>query len=335
MALIDRKIPILTGINDTPSTTGQPNHPNASLLCKQYNDLIDNELTALQLNRDNRPYVFYTEVIVNTTTGNDTTGDGTEALPYATIQRAIDHYTQSNRTGYCYIIVTGNFTNPSLDFSGIYGIVGSPVYDTFEGLNIEDNVYYGAIEVYASGSATITYDYEYDNVNYESTESPRSYVVSPNDYVLFSGITFNIAGTEPMKLNDSKVAFNSCTINHTHASFESQNVFAVVHSNLIFNNCTFNYDSSKTYTAIGAFNSKLYLKNVVINDTHINDAPRLGEIVDCTLVLGGITTTNTAMLPCMARRNVIFGNYADETALETATGIIPARNLIKCSGVLV
>lgn len=47
MALIDRKIPIITGINDTPSTNGQPNHPNASLLCKQYNDLIDNELTAL------------------------------------------------------------------------------------------------------------------------------------------------------------------------------------------------------------------------------------------------------------------------------------------------
>lgn len=47
MSLSDRKIPILPTINDTPSVTGQVNHPNASLLCKNYNDLIDNELNGL------------------------------------------------------------------------------------------------------------------------------------------------------------------------------------------------------------------------------------------------------------------------------------------------
>lgn len=47
MALIDRKIPIITDVNDVPSIEGDEKHPNASLLCKNYNDLIDNELTAL------------------------------------------------------------------------------------------------------------------------------------------------------------------------------------------------------------------------------------------------------------------------------------------------
>ena len=42
-----RKIPILTGINDVPATVGQPNYPNDSLLCANYNDLIDDVETEL------------------------------------------------------------------------------------------------------------------------------------------------------------------------------------------------------------------------------------------------------------------------------------------------
>lgn len=56
MVLQDRKIPILAGINDVPSTDGQPNHPNDSLLCEKYNALID-ELVVLEedviIDRDN------------------------------------------------------------------------------------------------------------------------------------------------------------------------------------------------------------------------------------------------------------------------------------------
>mgnify|MGYP001063546238 CR=1 FL=1 len=42
-----RKIPILTGVNDIPSLEGQPNHPNDSLLCANYNALIDDVETEL------------------------------------------------------------------------------------------------------------------------------------------------------------------------------------------------------------------------------------------------------------------------------------------------
>lgn len=42
------KIPIYPDINDVPSTGEDVNHPNASLLCKQYNDLIV-ELNTLKL----------------------------------------------------------------------------------------------------------------------------------------------------------------------------------------------------------------------------------------------------------------------------------------------
>lgn len=47
MTLAQRKIAIVPTINDTPSINGQAHHPNSSLLCKNYNDLIDNELTNL------------------------------------------------------------------------------------------------------------------------------------------------------------------------------------------------------------------------------------------------------------------------------------------------
>jgi hypothetical protein len=47
MVLHDRKIPIILGINDTPSSSGQEHHPNSALLCKNYNDLIDYELNGL------------------------------------------------------------------------------------------------------------------------------------------------------------------------------------------------------------------------------------------------------------------------------------------------
>lgn len=50
MALSDRKMPIIEGINDAPSITGNPSHPNGALMCQKYNALIDNELTTIQNN---------------------------------------------------------------------------------------------------------------------------------------------------------------------------------------------------------------------------------------------------------------------------------------------
>ncbi|NCO74170.1 MAG: hypothetical protein GW856_02765 [Cyanobacteria bacterium] len=47
MQLTDHKLPIITGINDVPSVTGQANHPNASLLCQKYNNLIDAVVTEI------------------------------------------------------------------------------------------------------------------------------------------------------------------------------------------------------------------------------------------------------------------------------------------------
>jgi hypothetical protein len=68
-----RKIPIITSINDIPSTPGEPNHPNDSLLCAYYNSLIDdveNELVTLynQLSSNNNPLSFtpyYTNLTVD------------------------------------------------------------------------------------------------------------------------------------------------------------------------------------------------------------------------------------------------------------------------------
>jgi hypothetical protein len=85
MALIDRKIPIITDVNDVPSIEGDPKHPNASLLCKNYNDLIDNELTALNgsipattTDLTEGTNLYYTDARFDTRLGIKTTDDLTE-----------------------------------------------------------------------------------------------------------------------------------------------------------------------------------------------------------------------------------------------------------------
>lgn len=55
MPLEDWKIPIIPNVNDIPSTTGGTKHPNASLLCSRYNQLIDDIIARLHTTTDDLP----------------------------------------------------------------------------------------------------------------------------------------------------------------------------------------------------------------------------------------------------------------------------------------
>lgn len=63
MGIEDKKIPIIEGVNDIPSTEGvDSNHPNASFFCKQYNDLIDIDLPAIfNTNTSTRKYILHSK----------------------------------------------------------------------------------------------------------------------------------------------------------------------------------------------------------------------------------------------------------------------------------
>lgn len=84
--LLPHKIPILPTINDVPSIAGQPSHPNASLLCKKYNDLIEaldvsvgSTVTAKQ--------PLTTNLYIDTTLSID--GEGTQANPFNSVQSLV------------------------------------------------------------------------------------------------------------------------------------------------------------------------------------------------------------------------------------------------------
>lgn len=104
MALSDRKIPIITGRNDVPTTSEtEENHPNGSFLISKYNALIDNELTSLQTTVNNLDIPSSSDDLTEGTTNKYFSGKTTDNLPEGTTNK----YYSDNRTRLA-ISVTGN-----------------------------------------------------------------------------------------------------------------------------------------------------------------------------------------------------------------------------------
>lgn len=153
MALIDRKIPILTGINDIPTIEGDPKHPNASLLCKQYNDLIDNELTALSsdipVTTDDLPEgnnLYHTTDRVRqaiTVTGNATYDNVTGIITVSNADQSVDHISLTNTNGRfkTYTIWADSAETTQLGTftvtDGLNGVDGTNGTNGVDGRNIE------------------------------------------------------------------------------------------------------------------------------------------------------------------------------------------------------
>lgn len=116
-------MPIIGGVNSTPSTEADPTHPNASLFCKQYNDLIDDlegKLTIIEqpplLNSSPLSDYNLWNFRIDSVNGDDA-NTGVSGAPIRTFERL--HELIEFRKAYYYISVylTGNFTNPDLDFT--------------------------------------------------------------------------------------------------------------------------------------------------------------------------------------------------------------------------
>ena len=104
MALSDRKIPIIAGRNNTPTTSqSEANHPNGSFFISKYNALIDNELTSLQTTVNNLAIPSTTDDLTEGTTNKYFSGKTTDNLPEGTTNK----YYSDNRARLA-ISVTGN-----------------------------------------------------------------------------------------------------------------------------------------------------------------------------------------------------------------------------------
>lgn len=127
------KMPIIGGVNSTPSTEADPTHPNASLFCKQYNDLIDN------LNGSRPLLTTSTSVYIDTVNGNDENNDGlSELTAFQTLERALDFFNQYtlNCNWIEFIFTNGTYNNPKFDFKNLELLNPVVCYVTTDGNGI-------------------------------------------------------------------------------------------------------------------------------------------------------------------------------------------------------
>lgn len=208
MALSDHKIPILTGINDVPSTTGQPNHPNASLLCKQYNDLIDNELQGIPPKINDAQGEFSDMYLWVDSVNGDDTADGIDN-PVRTIARLHEKIRELKAFNYLSIYISGSFTNPDFDFSGY------PLTSVYSWLDYSFLCFIDIIGYDNGDGAEIIIDNQWSYYNYYSPVVGDEYTVKqfirtpPNWWVGISGLTLKFTAKAVCFFHEQNVVLSS------------------------------------------------------------------------------------------------------------------------------
>ena len=101
MALVDRKIPIIAGRNDIPTTSKvEENHPNGSFLISRYNSLIDNELSELETTVNNLSIPSSTDIRgLFSVTGNGSYDSVTGVINISNATYSVDHISLTNTSG--------------------------------------------------------------------------------------------------------------------------------------------------------------------------------------------------------------------------------------------
>lgn len=226
-----RKIPVLTGINDIPSSLGQANHPNDSLLCKNYNDLIDDLESALSaIESDNKlnsdGYIEGNYYWVDNVNGNNT-NDGINN-PFATL----DHFFEVVKENKTYkelgIYLSGTFTNPILNFSVLplqssysyaSGVGGNTIYvmgfDNGQGSTIVVDNDFHALGQFATQFVRSKVVIEFSNITFKF--NPDSALLLDNVPCIFSGCTFDFSDYSPNRIpivvtNSSYLSIGGITV---------------------------------------------------------------------------------------------------------------------------
>lgn len=268
MTLTDYKIPIIVGRNDVPTTAEtQPNHPNGSFVIKQFNDLIDNELTAMQ-NASGGGSTAKTpltaDLYIDTTA--TTNGNGTEANPYNNVASVIDRLNNSiidlsNNDFYLFLladtdlgdlnITADNTTNISyvdqpfvpyhLTIEGAFTLTVTTISSSLP-LKISSDVILTDLTAIRNSRVTI-----------DSQELINGYTFA-NSTVTLNDCTFV---TSQIASDNCNLTFNTCS--STRSGSDDHFVLTGSYNNVSFNNCSFSDFS-------GRFFDVAY-SNVVIKDS--------------------------------------------------------------------
>lgn len=335
MALSDRKIPIIAGRNDTPTTSQtEANHPNGSFLISKYNALIDDLDVPLNYNTIQ---AYPVDIYVNATTGNDITGNGSLTNPFATIQKAIDMACQ-DKIVFASIQLRGVFTNPKLDFSNYYCLFSDSYFDGWQ----PEAQWFRQAGLWISvaqnngepidPNTKIVLNEELDTANSEFTNIPYSFIYSPNSTVHFQNILFDIVGSDHHNLINSNIHFTNCTFNYNPTDIETW-TDAVLHcfkSSIWFDGCIFNYGnaqlSNNVNNAINTYECVLFITNNTFNTNGVTNV-----FYKCRNSVLNIPNYPTGIDLSALMRCTIFINF-NGTDTASTLSIDENKNVVKECG---
>jgi hypothetical protein len=308
MTLSQRKIPILTGVNDVPSSTGQANHPNASLLCKNYNDLIDNELTAINnvlssIPSSNKPDATNYDIYLDTTA--TTNGTGTQANPFKTVSVLLSELNSKIYNDNITVIIVGNANLGDLTLSvttveesesdsrirlGIYGELGT------------ENI--------AIGSINTNILIEFDDM--VLTTDTISIMGDVQFYVPISGTSITVNNGSITSLTN--ITIPTIYLNYSHLSCKNSILTGVVinanhsdvfladvtgsvnltleNSDLIMNQCNIN-NTSGNVTLMDILNSNVKIANLTYLPSNPEEVPIINVQQASTLIAKTINFTQS------------------------------------------
>lgn len=297
MTLIDRKVPIITGINDVPSVNGDESHPNASLLCQKHNDLIDNELTAINnalssIPSSNKPSAIHYDVYLNTSLPSN--GDGTIANPFNTVSALVTELNSKLYNQNINVIIIGNTNLGSLNLTiTTNGQVNDlPIKLNFLGDQGTETITIGSINT----SITVNFD-NLVAVNLTSIAirgDVEFFVpISGTSIVLINGSmkcenVSNITLILDSSYFLSNGAFSNVIIDANHSDVFLEDVtgsvnLELLNSTLSMNNCNID-NTSGNVTLLDGLNSDIKLQNLTYLPSNPEELPIINISGATTLI---------------------------------------------------
>lgn len=259
MALTDRKIPIITGVNDVPSETGGASHPNASLLCKQYNDLIDNELNELG---DYKDFTGDTTLIYSSINYIDVVSkvellEALNDLPSKVVGATIQ--VQNDLADTFNVLDFKKFVTLFVESYG-FGVQGFAQFDLSYCLQI----------LGVSSARKIKIESNTTNLSPSSNTTsvtPYSNIYAPQG-VYFNNIYFEKLGVDSLVIQNSIVLFEDCTFDSSVVTEYINNMLLIINSKVCFLNCTFKWTDSQINNLIQGLYSDIFIQSLtLINPT--------------------------------------------------------------------
>lgn len=306
MTLIERKVPIITGINDVPSVNGDESHPNASLLCQNYNALIDNELTAINnalssIPSSNKPSATHYDVYLNTSLPSN--GDGTIANPFNTVSALVTELNSKLYNQNINVIIIGNTNLGSLNLTiTTNGQVNDlPIKLNFLGDQGTETITIGSINT----SITVNFD-NLVAVNLTSIAirgdveffvpiSGTSIVVNNGSITSLANITVPTVYLNYSHLSCKNSILTGVVINANHSDVSLDDVTGSVNltlenSNLTMNQCNIN-NTSGNVTLMDVRDSNVKIANLTYLPSDPEELPIIQMQRASTLIAKTINFT--------------------------------------------